>query len=64
MKITIEPTTDQSKEDPNMKYPFVSISFPDDDLELHDVLEMLVEPALRAYGFVSARIEHVEKLDQ
>jgi len=63
MKITIEPTMDQSKEDPNSKYPVVSISFPDDDLELPDVLDMLVEPVLRAYGYRFAKIEQVEKLD-
>jgi len=64
MKITIEPTKDQSDEKPNMKYPVVTISVPDDDLTLPDVLEMLVEPALRAFGFGYAMIEHVEKLDQ
>ena len=64
MKITIEPTKDQSNKKPNMKYPVVTISVQDDDLELPDVLEMLVEPALRAFGYGYARIEHVEKLDQ
>ena len=64
MKITIEPTNDQSNEKPNMKYPVVTILVPDDDLTLPDVLEILVEPALRAFGYGYARIEHVEKLDQ
>lgn len=63
MKITIEPTMDQSKQKPNMKHPIVSICVPDDDLTLPDVLEILVEPALRAFGYGYAKIEHVEKLD-
>jgi hypothetical protein len=63
MKITIESTKDQSNEKPDMKYPVVTISVPDDDLNLPDVLEMLVEPALRAFGYWYADIEHVEKLD-
>jgi hypothetical protein len=64
MKITIEPTKNQSNEKPNMKHPVVTILVPDDDLTLPDVLEMLVEPALRAFGYGYASIEHVEKFDQ
>jgi hypothetical protein len=63
MKITIEPTDDQSNKKKMIKYPIVSICVPDDDLELPDVLDMLVEPALRAFGYGYARIEHVEKHD-
>ena len=62
MKITIEPTQDQSLQKPNMKYPIVTMEIPDDDLNLPDVLEMLIEPALRAFGYSYAEIQVSEKL--
>jgi len=56
MKITIEPTKDQSKEKPDMKYPIVTIEVPDDDLNIDDVLEMLINPALIGYGYSAADV--------
>ena len=58
MKITIEPTKNQDGEKPDMKYPIVTISLPDDDLNLDDVLEMLVNPALQAFGYGFANVIH------
>ena len=62
MKITIEPTKNQDGKKPDMKYPIVTISLPDDDLDLDDVLEMLVNPALHAFGYWHANvIQHKEE---
>jgi len=63
MKITIEPTSDQSAEKPDMKYPTVVLSLPDDGLDLHDVLEMLVTPALIAFGYGFANVVQMERDD-
>jgi len=49
MKITIEPSIDQTGEE--FPYAKVSIELPEDDRSLSDVLENLVAPALRAWGF-------------
>lgn len=56
MKITIEPTSNQDDAKPDMKYPTVTISLPDDDLNLDDVLEMLVNPALQGFGYSFANV--------
>ena len=60
MKITIEPTQNQDSEMPGHKYPQVVITMPDDDLDLEDVLECLVTPALMAFGYRFAEIIHLE----
>lgn len=45
-----------------MKYPIVTISLPDDDFNLDDVLEMLINPALQAFGYGFANvIQHKEE---
>jgi hypothetical protein len=53
VKITIEPTTDQSNDDdPEGRYPEVSACWRErDDLDTDEVL-MLVKTAMEAYGFV------------
>ena len=56
MKITLEPTKDQSKNEPTMNYPIVTIEIPDDDLGIDDVLEMLINPALIAWGYSCADV--------
>ena len=62
MKITIEPTSNQDDAKPDMKYPIVTISLPDDDLNLDDVLETLINPALQAFGYGFANvINHKEE---
>ena len=50
MKITIEPSEDQS----GQEYPYakVTIELPDDDLSLSVVIENMIEPALIAWGFL------------
>lgn len=63
MKITLEPTINQSAQKPNMKYPIVCLSLPDDDLNLHDVLEMLINPTLIAFGYTCANVAQLEKED-
>lgn len=60
MKITIEPTQNQDGEKPGHKYPKVTITLPDDDLDLPDVLECLVTPALMAFGYRFIGILHSE----
>jgi hypothetical protein len=60
MKITIEPTQNQDGEKPGHKYPKVTIMLPDDDLDLPDVLECLVTPALIAFGYRFIGILHSE----
>ena len=60
MKITIEPTQNQDGEMPGHKHPKVVITMPDDDLDLEDVLECLVTPALMAFGYRFAEIIHTE----
>lgn len=58
MKITIEPTSNQDDVKLDMKYPTVTISLPDDDLNLDDVLLMLINPALQAFGYGFANVIH------
>jgi hypothetical protein len=49
MKLTLSPSADQSGE--NHPHPFVSIEIPGDDLNLTQVFDSLVIPALVAFGF-------------
>ena len=60
MKITIEPTQNQDGEMPGHKYPKVVVTLPDDDMNLADVLECLVTPALMAFGYRFIGILHSE----
>ena len=60
MKITIEPTQNQDGEKPGEKHPKVVVMLPDDDLDLPDVLECLVTPALMAFGYRFIGILHSE----
>ena len=54
MKITIEPTTDQSKRDFSLSK--VVIEGRDDNENLEEAVELL-EAALRAYGFYYAKLD-------
>ncbi len=60
MRITIEPTQNQDDAKPGHKYPKVVMTMPDDDLDLTDVLECLVTPALNAFGYRFIGILHSE----
>jgi len=48
MKITITPT---EQDCPRSNYPEISISIPDDDLLLAEVIDGIIRPALIAWGF-------------
>ena len=50
MKITIEPTANHGRKI-EMKNPKVEIWIPGDDHTLEEVVEHLVVPALRAFGY-------------
>ena len=59
MKITIEPTHQGfGGKHPN---PKVILELPSDDYSLDEVLEMLIEPALRAFGYTFAEIQESDK---
>ena len=60
MKITIEPTQNQNGFRVGEKHPVVVVTLPDDDMNLADVLECLVTPALMAFGYRFAEIIHTE----
>ena len=50
MKITIEPTEDQSKRPFSNQFHAVSIQSKHDDLDIHEVAELL-NSVLQAWGF-------------
>ena len=50
MKITIEPTENHGRKI-EMQNPKVEIWIPGDDHAMHEALEYLVVPALRAFGY-------------
>ena len=60
MKITIEPTQNQNGFRVGEKHPVVVVTLPDDDMNLADVLECLVTPALLAFGYRFIGILHSE----
>lgn len=49
MKLTFSPSADQSGED--HPHPFVSVEIPGDDLNLAQIFDSLVIPALAAFGY-------------
>lgn len=55
MKLTLSPSADQSGEE--HPHPFVYIEIPGDDLNLTQVFDSLVIPALVAFGFDRKVIE-------
>ena len=58
MRITIEPTTDQSQRSSDLTQHRVVIEHPDDDLGLDIALD-LVQAALAAYGYlIEPHFEH------
>lgn len=61
MKITIEPTTDQSNIDSRGRYRTVSIADPSDELDLTEAIE-LCALALEAWGFVDI-VDRLEIVD-
>lgn len=59
MKITIEPTTDQSNWP--AKHCCISVTHPSDDLCMFEVIEDLIRPALLAWGFHPKTVaEHLD----
>ena len=60
MRITIEPTQNQDGLSVGEKHTVVTITLPDDDLSLPDVLDYLITPALVAFGYRFAGIIHSE----
>jgi len=50
MKITIEPTENQGHEI-ELHNPKVEVWIPGDEHSLHEVIEHIVTPALRAFGY-------------
>ena len=50
MKITIEPTEDQSGEDTDTMHSTVSVTIASDDLDITDMMAQVVK-ALQAWGF-------------
>ena len=58
MKITITPTEASNEEHPNRwMHSTVSIDHPKDDHDIDDAIELLVIPALVAWGFNEASID-------
>jgi hypothetical protein len=60
MRITIEPTQNQDGLRVGEKHPVVVITLPYDDMNLPDVLECLITPALLAFGYRFMGILHSE----
>lgn len=54
MKITIQPTEQESI---RSNYPEVSITIPNDDMLLAEVIETIIVPALVAWGFKAGEIK-------
>jgi hypothetical protein len=61
MKITIEPTEDQSGESAATMHSTVSVSIANDDLDITDMMGQVVK-ALQAWGFHNESI--AEELDE
>ncbi len=58
MKITITPTEAGSEEQPNRcMHSTISIDHPKDDHNIDDAIELLVIPALVAWGFSETAID-------
>ena len=58
MKITITPTEAGSEERPNVcMHSTISIDHPKDDHNIDDAIELLVIPALVAWGFSETAID-------
>ena len=58
MKITIKPTEAGSEEHPNAcMHSTISIDHPKDDHNIDDAIELLVIPALVAWGFSETAID-------
>lgn len=51
MRITIEPTEDQTGRSLGATHIRVSIEHPSDDLPIHELFENIIAPALLAWGF-------------
>jgi len=56
MRITLEPTTDQSVWEPHCQQHKVVVETLSDDLDIHDVMEN-VRSALLAWGFAPKSID-------
>ncbi len=58
MKITIEPTEQLL---PGIEpHRTVTLSLPDDDMSLKELLDNILKPALKAWGFSEALLSHIE----
>lgn len=51
MKITIQPTQDQSEKEPDSQQPTISIEVPGDDMNINEFFNNLIIPALKASGY-------------
>lgn len=58
MKITIEPTQDQSHSSPEATHSTVAIGTPSDDLDIDGIMD-LMRAALLAWGFAEATVNEV-----
>ena len=61
MKITIEPTEDQSGESADIMHSTVSVSIANDDLDITEIMGQVVK-ALQAWGFHNESI--AKELDE
>jgi hypothetical protein len=61
MKITIEPTEDQSGESADIMHSTVSVSIANDDLDITEIMGQVVK-ALQAWGFHNENI--AKELDE
>jgi len=66
MKITIEPTTENTakllrQNGPNCVHPVVAVEMPTDHLTIEEILDNLIIPALKAIGYHQNSIaQHIE----
>jgi hypothetical protein len=56
MKITLQPT-EQPRQNPESTNPTVSIDLPFDDMDITQVIEELIRPALLGWGFLEETVD-------
>ena len=64
MRITLEPTTSQDGKPIDMQHARIVIDYDGEDHTLYDVIDYLVAPALKAWGYHFDRLDAVTNIEQ
>jgi len=64
MKITIEPTEDRKPDSPESTHLKVEVTHESDMLDFWQTIELLIAPALQAYGFGEQLVQELYSPDE